>query len=1075
MLWALVLLAAGCGDDRTAEAEAPITAGPAVTCEDVTLSASAAEPLDTLVLNGVPEAMGDSLYTIVYAPADSLSGLAFTRRVASDRAAVRVPVHPGLRPEGGEVELTLSNGDVDCPAQRFTIRALPEAPGTMAATMDTSLVLMDRQAALFGVSPRELLEAPLERIPGPALPLAITRRLLGDPSDPESLLGRQRSGAPGIELLDRVFAKARANEVLAAQLRQVRGIEPFVAPGAEASAPTQGARPSLRGVLEAVGARLASAFPFRNAYARSSSQPPSTPPPSPPRQAGGTLVGGQCPGSGGSSSTAPPRRVSCAGAQLVIRASQDIPSLDAATLSALMDVSLRGNISLDPEVVQYLDEAIETVELGATGFGFGTALLPTKPNKAVSGSLASAFGTVGAYLRVVRLLREAESKVLPRYLTGLQVRMSPARYDEDQDDPGRITAIGLTAANEGWKLDRTIVEGLLSRVDIPWSKGVSKVIRAQNAPAPVRELGSAMIDELFAEIFDTVTTAPVTDGGESTGVFACVPSETFGPVSIRSQEWSQVKIIEGRSVERDGRLDYRPVDTGPTRFLISSEPPSDGRMRFGGQLARTCPVVEVQTIEIVMDPPSRQVEPGEEVVVQAEVLHSEHPDELEWSILQGGGTVLTARQIGSNLHEARIGIPDPRRGSVIVEARSTSDRSHLASGDEVRAGTTRLYGERVPLEPCGLEAMEAAAADPLEGLMAGQAPTPGAMVDDTDMSGASQDFVERVGRAFRRPGASILPGAGTLAISGIVNDGGDGCSGHLAATTLAGRNMTALGTTPAGKEQRAAVRKRLDELNDIVEGMDEEANPEQLRAAAEKSQEMLGASTAPAPGRPSNVVLPVYSPNVAMWQIGQIGQSEHSGVGGWQPNAAAHFVLMLNDATPQDLREGETFQAVAVAPEGKSIGAEPVAPEEDSEIPVSPGSFYARWAGRFQKIPVAPNLSSRSAGQAFEGILTHVYGRLTGTVTIEKITGTVIESSFQLSGEATLVETEYRFKCMTPEVYPPASAGVCDPDERLSGSSPDRNGEKRRTGPISIEGRLLTPNRSAGGGLREGYQNVVID
>ena len=1083
--------ALGCGSDQegTSEPESSRTTGPSVSCETVTLSTSAAEPLDTLVVTGVPEAMGDSLYTTVYAPADSLTGLAFTRRTTGDSAAIRVPVHPGLRPDGGEVELTLSNGDVSCTTQRFTIQALPSARGTTSEIVDTSLVLIRQQAALFGVSSTALREAPLDQIPGPVLPLAIARRLLGEISDPESPLHPLRSGRAAVDLLDRVFAKARASEVLSAQLRGVRRAKPFVELSDESSAPTGDAR-SLQ-----PRNRPASVSPFRTAsYPRTSSRARKGAregsPPSPPPQAGGTTVSGQCPQGSGPSSSSPPRQVTCAGAQIVASPSQVIPSLDAATLSTLMDLSLRGDISLDPEVVQYLDGAIQTVELGAAGFEFSAALLPTKANKAISGSLGASFGTVGVYLRLVRLLREAESKVLPRYLTGLDVRMSPARYDEDEDEIGRITTIDVRAANEGWKLDRTIVNSLLSQASIPWSKGVSKVVRPQDVSEPVQELGSTMIDEIFDDIFGRVAEAPVSDGGESTGMLACVPSETFGPVSIRSPEWSDVSIIDGQSIQKVDRLTYEPVDTGPTRYMISTEPPSDGVVRFGGQLARTCPVVDVDPIQVLVDPPAKQVEAGEEVILEAEVVHSQHPDELKWDILQGGGTVLSARQIGSNVHEARVRIPDPQQGAVMVEAKSTSDRTHLASANEKRAGTSRLHGEPVPLAGvCNPETMQQFVNKEYSGnvLINPQATDP---------------------RGMQVPNPVRVRGGGLLA------DGGVACSHHVGVLSEdAAEDLGLMSSAEKHAQQAARDDQALDALQrlDSLSGEGQTGGREMMEALSD-----LNESRTPSTDTPRDVVFQVYSPSALTFQsMGYLDDPRsagHGGLAGWSRNAAMLVTIQLPGTAPEDLKEGGTYPARAYSPSEDG-------PERPGVIPTRQG-FYTRWSGQTVPAPGCPSpegaqeqqrelaACERSVNQleqirsqlddvgegaeqalrsgmkdmteqqkklaesfipdlsnpydrgyreginckaevgliTFEGETEIVTGSMSGSVTIDEITDTAITGSFQLRGSGQRERTTYTLR-------------TCGQNGQVSGH---RQKTTTDPGAISIDGELHAPNHAPG-------------
>lgn len=1076
----------GCGsDDGATEAAGVSTTGPAVACDRITLSSPAAEPLDTVFVSGVPAELGDSLFSTVYAPEDSLGGLAFTRRLSGDRAAVRVPIHPSFAAEGGSVQLTLSNGDVSCPTRRFEIQALPEAPGTMAQVVDTSLVLIREYANLFGVSDRRLREAPLDQMPGTVLPYAIARRLLGDPSDDSSRLHRLRSGAADLELFDRLFAKAGATEVLTAQLQQIRQTEPFVRSDEAPSSVTGDARMPHR---SAPRPRSRAASPFRTASlgARPSRSRRSGTA-AHPKPAAAPSVSGQCPGNRAPES--PPRRVSCTGAQVVISPKTAVSGLDAATLSRLMNLSLRASLGLEQDAVQYLDAAIATADGAATGFEASVGFLPGPQAKRLSAAYAAYFEGYGMYLKFVKLVAKSESKVLPRYLTGMDVRMSPTIYSEDQDEIGEISAIELRAVNEGWKLDRSLMNGLLSQLNIPWSKGVSKFVRTSGASEAAKELQSITIDMIFDEVFGRIAESPVTNDGSSTGMLACVPSETFGPVSIKDESWSSVQTIEGTSVKRVGRLQYRPVDVGRTQYMISSTSGS-GRTVFGAQMARTCPTVDVRPIDVVVDPPSKQVQPGEEVILEAEVLNSEHPDEVEWDVLQGDGTILAARQIGSNLHEARVRVPDPRRGSVIARARSTSDRSHLATANEERAGTSRLHGEPVPLAGvCNPETMQRAVNEEYSGTL----------VTNPEASDP---------RGVEVPNPVRVRGGGLLA------DGGVACSHHVgivsedAAADL-GLRSTAEGTdrpSPRDGETMSAV-ERLDSLAEAGK-----TGGEAMRNALSD----LNEARTPPDDTPRDVVFQIYSPSALTFQsMGHLDEPRtvaHGGLAGWSRNAAMLVNIHLPGTTPADLKPGGRYAARAFSPSENGTDASGV-------IPTRTG-FYTRWSGRTVPSPGCPSAEGRrersrelaacrravqqsekmrakmeAAGRqaeaqmrsameglteaqkklaesfipevstpydrgfreavdceaevgliTFEGETEVVTGSLSGTVTIDEITEDAIRGSFQLTGNGQRKRTSYTLE-------------TCRSNGEVKGHR-----EETRTdpGPISLDGEIHAPNHSAG-------------
>ncbi|PWE16409.1 hypothetical protein DDZ18_13390 [Marinicauda salina] len=389
-----------------------------------------------------------------------------------------------------------------------------------------------------------------------------------------------------------------------------------------------------------------------------------------------------------------------------------------------------------------------------------------------------------------------------------------------------------------------------------------------------------------------------------------------------------------------------------------------------------------------------------------------------------------------------------------------------------------------PLDPCGEAAMAGVVNE--ERVLWGP-PEAGRTFDDPNMPDDVARFAQEVSE--RR-----LPGAGRLSIQSLVNDAGVGCSGHVSATSLMGRSL-------AGDASQDEVDDRLDEtmaqaeqLLEMTEGG--ELSPGQLQAAAAQAQRMQDAFSGEAAGEQKSVVLPVHTPNAYVWHVGSLAGDprhvRHGGVGGWRTNAAAHFVIHLPDASPDSIREGETYEAVAIAPDGG--GSDMI----DGKVP-TPAGFYTRWEGEFAPVPYPPAdtpeeareqereraaceamrqqamgvsgmLNNRPTGElaerrdcryrdtAFEGRTVELYGSLAGTVTIEEITGAEIRGRFSLSGEGTRRETEYAFNY--------------DDAGRVTGNDVD---EDSRTGPVSIEGELRAPNVVRGGQLRFGYDAVVVD
>jgi hypothetical protein len=96
-------------------------------------------------------------------------------------------------------------------------------------------------------------------------------------------------------------------------------------------------------------------------------------------------------------------------------------------------------------------------------------------------------------------------------------------------------------------------------------------------------------------------------------------------------------------------------------------------------------------------------------------------------------------------------------------------------------------------------------------------------------------------------------------------------------------------------------------------------------------------------------------------------------------------------------------------------------------------------------------------GLAFQGTAEVVAGRLSGTVTMEEITGATVKGRFEVNG--TLHTKKYTF------TY----------DEKTDRLSGDRVEEKKRDGPVTLEGTFSAPNHTEGLKRTAGYRSVVIE
>lgn len=367
------------------------------------------------------------------------------------------------------------------------------------------------------------------------------------------------------------------------------------------------------------------------------------------------------------------------------------------------------------------------------------------------------------------------------------------------------------------------------------------------------------------------------------------------------------------------------------------------------------------------------------------------------------------------------------------------------------------------------------------------------------------------------PGAEqIAPGSGQLTINGLVTAGGTGCTGHVLSAQALGSKLGGAETVGEVKNKAAELKRKAQELKKQYGGLSEkqfrDMSPQQRQALMRKMRQLSGSAEEDNNG-PGDVAVRIFSPNPLAWQRnflappantvsnrrGDAFALKHGGYGGWQDNEASNLVLHLKGTPPGALREGGTYEAVASIPAG---GGEAVR-KSPGEV-LTPSPLYTRWEGRFRPVhyvPLSPEpkaeaeraraedkrecrqkkqrakqrlqqkkqkhpdrlLSTRPIekrncdykGTAFEGTTRALYGRLTGTVSIEEITGAQVRGRFQLEGDGALVATNYSF------TYETTRSG-----QRYRTGSEET--ETTRRGPIKIQGSFSAPNLAEGLAIKLG-------
>jgi hypothetical protein len=278
------------------------------------------------------------------------------------------------------------------------------------------------------------------------------------------------------------------------------------------------------------------------------------------------------------------------------------------------------------------------------------------------------------------------------------------------------------------------------------------------------------------------------------------------------------------------------------------------------------------------------------------------------------------------------------------------------------------------------------------------------------------------------------PVAGTLHIQGLVADGGTSCTHPLTIASNPARPDTAMGRR---------LQQRLSQMS-----------PQEMMALAQRmtaqsqggqppTMEQMAKILADDPSIDSlmtkSTMLHVWSPSAVYWQRSaqptstamanfnaytQDGPAvpwSHSGVGGWQPNAGGHAVIIIPDVAPDALREDSTYRAVGTMQYSRGDGV-----LKKSRRNVSPNSD-ASWQGLegwIEQVQSDPSMEPYS---------------MRGAVTVERITGAVIEGTFQLTGMGNYAR------------------GECPPNPMNLGSISRKCKADNRNGAVSVSGTFAAP------------------
>jgi len=194
-----------------------------VACPDLSPAASHGQPLDRVALGQLPSDFQPPLAALAEVDGDTVTS--FGRVDVNDQGNVEliVPVHPSTSPQGGPVQLSITDGTFACASFDFQIDPLDPAPGELKAIADELQGILDAQEAVLGTSREELLATPAADLPQVLIPIALAQGALNDPDNDSSLVAIADGTSPvseaaRLDLLEPLLARTGLRSSLAASV-----------------------------------------------------------------------------------------------------------------------------------------------------------------------------------------------------------------------------------------------------------------------------------------------------------------------------------------------------------------------------------------------------------------------------------------------------------------------------------------------------------------------------------------------------------------------------------------------------------------------------------------------------------------------------------------------------------------------------------------------------------------------------------------------------------------------------------------------------------------------------------------
>ncbi len=221
--------------------------------------------------------------------------------------------------------------------------------------------------------------------------------------------------------------------------------------------------------------------------------------------------------------------------------------------------------------------------------------------------------------------------LLPTAFAGMTIQPAPTGFLEDEDGPGSWVPAQVTATNQGWDLGKEMLEAGLASADV--AGGFDKA-----------QLTKTEISDVQGYLLGNQASAEFLEGG--TIEEFQIPPETFGPVNVSDEMWSESEVVQGDAIARTSHKEYEPRAVGSAALVVRT-----AAGRFGGTEISENTSITVTPLDLDISPEEVALKAGEPQDFTVTVSDAEHPEMIEIDEdvpLQG--TVEGIEYIGEGLH-----------------------------------------------------------------------------------------------------------------------------------------------------------------------------------------------------------------------------------------------------------------------------------------------------------------------------------------------------------------------------------------------------------------------------------------